>query len=43
LGFIPEELSEPQKKVTINQIYNIFKKYGDIGIKVNTPYGYKKI
>jgi DNA repair exonuclease SbcCD ATPase subunit len=32
-----------KKKVTINQIYNIFKKYGDIGIKVNTPYGYKKI
>lgn len=31
------------KKVSIEKIYNIFKKYGDLNIKVNTPYGFKKI
>jgi hypothetical protein len=31
------------KKITLEEIDSIFKKYGDLGIKVNTPYGYKKI
>jgi DNA repair exonuclease SbcCD ATPase subunit len=31
------------KKITLKQINDIFKKYGDLDIKVNTPYGYKKI
>ncbi|MBC8428560.1 hypothetical protein H8D04_01615 [bacterium] len=31
------------KTVQMKDIYNIFSKYGDINIKVNTPYGYKKI
>lgn len=32
------------KKITnIETIYNIFKKYGDLNLKVNTPYGYKHI
>jgi DNA repair exonuclease SbcCD ATPase subunit len=31
------------KKITIEKIYNIFQKYGDLNIKVNTPYGYKQI
>jgi DNA repair exonuclease SbcCD ATPase subunit len=32
-----------KKKITIEQIYNIFQKYGDLNINVNTPFGYKKI
>jgi DNA repair exonuclease SbcCD ATPase subunit len=32
-----------KKKITLNECYELFKKYGDIGIKVNTPYGFKKI
>jgi DNA repair exonuclease SbcCD ATPase subunit len=31
------------KKITIEQIHNIFSKYGDLGISVKTPYGYKHI
>jgi DNA repair exonuclease SbcCD ATPase subunit len=31
------------KKLTIEQIHNIFSKYGDLGIGVKTPYGYKHI
>jgi DNA repair exonuclease SbcCD ATPase subunit len=31
------------KTITIKDCYNLFKKYGDIGLKVNTPYGFKKI
>jgi hypothetical protein len=27
----------------IETIYNIFQKYGDLNISVNTPFGYKKI
>jgi len=34
---------EQYKKITIGEVYNIFKKYGDLNLKVNTPYGYKKI
>lgn len=32
-----------EKKVKIKNVYNLFKKYGDLNLKVNTPYGYKKI
>jgi len=31
------------KKIKIIDCYNIFKKYGDLNITVNTPYGFKKI
>ena len=31
------------KTITIKECYDIFQKYGDIGLNVNTPYGYKKI
>jgi len=31
------------KKITLKECYDLFKKYGDINIKVNTPYGFKKI
>lgn len=32
-----------KKQLTIKDCYDIFKKYGDLNLKVNTPYGYKKI
>lgn len=32
-----------KKTISIEKIYNIFKKYGDIDLTVNTPYGYKHI
>jgi DNA repair exonuclease SbcCD ATPase subunit len=32
-----------KKVVTIEDIYNLYHKYGDLGILVNTPYGYKHI
>lgn len=32
-----------QKKITIKDYHDLYKKYGDLGIKVRTPYGYKKI
>lgn len=31
------------KKITLKDIDNLFKKYGDLGIKVSTPYGDKRI
>jgi DNA repair exonuclease SbcCD ATPase subunit len=31
------------KKITLKQVDELFKKYGDLGIKVDTPYGHKKI
>ena len=31
------------KTITIENVYKLFKKYGDLNIKVNSPYGYKKI
>ena len=31
------------KSVTIGDIYSLFQKYGDLGISVSTPYGYKHI
>ena len=31
------------KKITIGEVYELFKKYGDLGLEVNTPYGYKHI
>jgi len=40
LGFLPEEL---KNKIKISEIYDIFQEYGDLNIKVNTPYGYKHI
>lgn len=30
-------------KATIGDMYDIFQKYGDLGIEVNTPYGYKHV
>lgn len=32
-----------KKRITLKQIDDIFKKYGDLNINVSTPYGYKKI
>lgn len=47
IGFIPVELGiEPiQGVVNINLrlINDLYQKYGNLGFKVNTPYGYKKI
>ena len=31
------------KELTIGELHRIYQKYGDLGIKVNTPYGYKDI
>lgn len=31
------------KTITIKQYYDLVEKYGDLNIKVKTPYGYKKI
>jgi hypothetical protein len=30
-------------KIKIGDLYNLYQKYGDLGFKVNTPYGYKNI
>lgn len=30
-------------KIKIGELYEIYQKYGDLGFKVNTPYGYKTI
>ena len=44
LGFLPDELCRlVTKKTTIEKIYSLFQKYGDLNIKVKTPYGYKHI
>jgi len=32
-----------KKIITIENIYRLFRTYGDLDIKVNTPYGFKKI
>jgi len=32
-----------KKIITLEDCFNLFKKYGDIGLTVNTPYGFKKI
>lgn len=32
-----------KKKITLENVYNLFQKYGDLELTVNTPYGYKKI
>ena len=32
-----------KKKIKIVDCYNLFKKYGDLGLHVKTPYGYKHI
>ena len=31
------------KKITIGELNEIYQKYGDLGFKVDTPYGYKNI
>jgi len=31
------------KEITIGELHEIYQKYGDLGFKVNTPYGYKNI
>ena len=30
-------------KIKIEELYELYQKYGDLGFKVNTPYGYKNI
>lgn len=30
-------------KIKIGKLYEIYQKYGDLGFKINTPYGYKDI
>lgn len=30
-------------KIKIGELYDLYQKYGDLGFKVNTPYGYKNI
>ena len=42
LGFLPDDRLVT-KKTTIEKIYSLFQKYGDLNIKVKTPYGYKHI
>jgi len=32
-----------KKTIKISECYDLFKKYGDLGISVNTPYGYRHI
>jgi DNA repair exonuclease SbcCD ATPase subunit len=32
-----------RKKITLQDCYSLFEKYGDLGLHVNTPYGYKHI
>jgi DNA repair exonuclease SbcCD ATPase subunit len=31
------------KQITIGELHKIYQKYGDLGFKVDTPYGYKNI
>lgn len=31
------------KEITIGELHEIYQKYGDLGFKVDTPYGYKNI
>jgi len=31
------------KEITIGELHEIYQKYGDLGVKVDTPYGYKDI
>ena len=30
-------------KIKIGELYDLYQKYGDLGFKINTPYGYKNI
>lgn len=43
LEFVPSELVTANGEITIGEIFNIFKKYGDLSLQVNTPYGYRHI
>lgn len=47
IGFLPKEIPiqsfTTSCVITMIDIFNLFKKYGDIGLTVNTPYGFKKI
>ena len=40
LGYLPDEL---KGLITLKECYDLFNKYGNLGITVNTPYGFKKI
>jgi hypothetical protein len=40
IGVLPDEL---KKTIKIIDVLNLFNKYGDLNINVNTPYGFKKI
>jgi len=40
IGFLPDEL---KKTIKIIDVLNLFNKYDDLNINVNTPYGFKKI
>lgn len=41
LGYLPNELHS--NRIKIKECYEIFKRYGDLLLSVNTPYGYKHI
>jgi hypothetical protein len=32
-----------EKEITIGELHEIYQKYGNLGFKVETPYGYKDI
>ena len=32
-----------EKEITIGELHDIYQKYGDLGVKVETPYGYHDI
>ena len=42
IGFVPKELKNHNRH-TVLDVYNLFKKYGNLQLLVNTQYGYKEI
>ena len=36
-------IKKMNKEITIGELHEIYQKYGDLGFKVNTPYGFKDI
>jgi DNA repair exonuclease SbcCD ATPase subunit len=43
LGWKIKEDENMTKQITIGELNDIYQKYGDLGFKVETPYGYKDI
>jgi len=43
LGYIPNILEKSNNIITLGECYSLFKAYGDLGIMVNTPFGYYNI